>query len=254
MDAILSKTTPTTLPLHLNLNAIKKKDRFKIHRFLRACNNFNSNVENISLLIYGYIFSVVKPELIIYQQFFRCTCIMNIISSYFMNDLRNSKKQKWNTDNIRSLTTNGHQVRASRWACDNMKFECDFTRLKVVKYGYGECVSIPNKIATTIRQLWKLQIVSSEPNELMLSHPISVGIDFYDRRYHWFFQDMIRNGDIISILFLQYGTDKNVLKCAVNSKQYAELYTNINVSSLSSTFFQLFVSWCSNMEFHMLTK
>ena len=138
-------------------------------------NNFNSDKENASLLIHGYIGS----------------------------DIWDIKKQ----------------IAKNIIKEDNMELYENSTLLKVVKYGYGECLAL-NRWFKLERQLWKIQIFSE--NESLLS--FSVGVDTYVKRYHIHLENytnniLVKNGDIVSVLFLQTSTIENVLMFAINGKQ-----------------------------------
>ena len=223
-----------------------KETRFAV-KFLRACNNFNTNRENARLLMYGFIDN--KKNKKIYNEITK-DIIKKLIS--FVNITTNC--DKWSSDF--NISTNGHTILANQ--ASNISLSDSARTLNVIKYGYGECFAIHRLFETAIRKLWKIQIKIEKDIEEKLD--FGVGIDNYTNRYHLFLSNYdktkprIKNNDIIYILFYQYGIDQNILKFAVNGKEFGPKYKDIRVSSQQGRGGRVVVTFYQNMKFVMLPQ
>eukprot|EP01084_Bolivina_argentea_P280462 479649_1 len=226
----------------------KKEEKFRVE-FMKACDNFNSDKENISFLIHGYLNSINNMKL--YETISTIQNIMNKCVNYcmiFEND-------KWSSDVKHS--TNGHAILSHKQ--NNIEISEGATKLKVIKYGYGECFAIHRLFNNSqIRKLWKIQINYTPKNESALS--FGIGMDNYAKRHQWYVENsvmdkkLIKNGDIITMLFIQTGNEKNLLKFAINGKKYGKTHENVSVASISGHGARLFVSWHRKMEFTIISQ
>ena len=310
-----------------------KEEKFLV-KFLRACNNFNTNRENAILLMYGFINDLGSKDINkkIYKNF-TLPIIKKLIS--FCNISNAPNTDKWSSDF--NASTNGHAILSNQQK--NMELFDDARCLKVVKYGYGECYGISRIYENHIRKLWKIQIKTSinDDNDNM-SHnkknkdkqqkqqqkqqitkeeslQFAIGIDNYTNRYHLHLTNLnliendkdetkenqekeevkdqkdksqfkgkkppkkggkvnktsnthknkaksniaknelvVRNNDIISVLFYQSDTDKNILKFALNGKQIGKEYKDLRVSSSTGRGGRIVVTFYQTMQFIMLKE
>ena len=304
---------------------LEDKEKSFAVKFLRACNNFNTNRENAILLMYGFINDLGEKDIDkqIYKNFTK-EIIKRLIQ--YVNITTNT--DKWSSDFTAS--TNGHAILSNQQ--QNMKLFDDARCLKVIKYGYGECYGIHRLYETAIRKLWKIQIKASinennnnndksnshsnkhkkgkdkqsqQPETKEESLQFAIGIDNYIKRYHVHLTNLnllnndddneekekedqnknkdkgdkeeekdkggkkdkkkekgkvpemindviVKDGDIISVLFYQSDVDQNVIKFALNNEQIGREYKDIRVSSNNGRGGRIVVTFYQTMQFIML--
>eukprot|EP01084_Bolivina_argentea_P210842 358761_1 len=224
----------------------QRHDPFTVE-FLRACNNFNSDSDNASLLMHGYIRTILKPT-------YKKTVPKDIITTcttFCLVLLHTQAFDKWCEEVKHS--TNGHAILSNR--SNNMLFSDDNLHLKVVKYGYGECFGLLKLFDASVRKLWKIQILTRNEREPLLS--FAIGIDNYQNRFESYIENshdelLVQDKDIVSVLFIDGGEDKNILRFAINGQTYGNKHTNINVTSANGHGARLFVSFHRRMDFLIL--
>eukprot|EP01084_Bolivina_argentea_P015358 28722_1 len=155
-----------------------------------GCNNFNTNKQNLSYLVHGYVNQEIQDD-IIYDNIPDDIIISCIRFGYDSNINRLDIRDKWYSDIVPS---------------------------NAMIFGM---FSITTK---TIRKLWRLKIVSM--NNQLLTLKIGIGSDecenqlFIKNGFIHGTEIKITNNDIISILFLK--TMNNTLRFAINGKECAK--------------------------------
>eukprot|EP01084_Bolivina_argentea_P223694 378441_1 len=182
--------------------------------FLRACDNFNTNKDNLMLLLYGYInfvlkeitiYAIIPNELVWY-------CIAFIYNITKMEDIEN----KWHSLTVPKCVIFGEY---------NLQY-------------------------SNVRKLWRIQIIPTE-NELTFTIGNSYDCDKYWLFIKNGFIEGINmkfeSNDIISILFLK--TEYTLLRFAINGNEcltmdgqhidgriWIHLYQNAEIKILNDRF------------------
>merc|ERR1712228_1060461 len=155
-------------------------------------------------------------------------------------DIPISDHDKWSRDV--AICTNNHAILSNKSM--NMELYAASKRLKVVKYGYGECYAIQRLREGAIRKLWKIQILYETERRFKME--FTIGINSYSKRYHF----CVRNSR--EEVVIENG--KNRLQLAINGKQHGITRENIRILSGHGHGARMFVSFIEKMQFVIMPK
>ena len=261
MDAFLSQQFQERLQKEQMMDKAEQDDHFRfLLNFRSACNHlelpsksndhlrFKSITEHAPLLLYAFINAGLKSmqKHIKIPGRVRSKCIEYL-------DIPLAEHDKWCHDV--NLSTNNHAILSNKSM--NMELYAASKRLKVVKYGYGECQGIHRMRAESIRKLWKIQVLFEK--KVRFKMEFTIGIDSYSQRYHFCVRNsrenvVIENEDVVTLLFCQYEDGKNRLQLAINGKQHGNVHQNIRIASGHGHAARMFVAFIQQMQFVILPK